>query len=120
MARCKELDGEAHAIDIGAGAGLLSVLAARAGADSVVACDLHEPLATVARRVSLVSAILQLMLLDSTGHPFKRKASEQKCFALLSNCKRVLLGSLDDCALSEFAGGVPSSCLCNRGVTMLC
>ena len=33
------------------GSGLLAVLAARAGADTVVACDLHEPLAAVARRV---------------------------------------------------------------------
>jgi hypothetical protein len=38
-----------------AGSGLLAVLAARAGADSVVACDLHEPLAAAARRVSCVS-----------------------------------------------------------------
>lgn len=51
VARCKAMDGEAHAIDIGTGSGLLSVLAARAGADSVLACDLHEPLANVARRV---------------------------------------------------------------------
>ena len=39
-----------------AGSGLLAVLAARAGADTVVACDLHEPLAAVARRVRVYVA----------------------------------------------------------------
>lgn len=57
MATCKKQDGEAHAIDIGTGSGLLSVLTARAGADSVVACDLHEPLANLARRVRVVFSI---------------------------------------------------------------
>ena len=57
VARCKALDGEAHAIDIGTGSGLLSVLAARAGANSVVACDLHAPLANIARRVRTSSSL---------------------------------------------------------------
>lgn len=51
VAAQKELYGEAHVVDLGTGAGVLSVLAARAGADSVVACDLLEPLCHVARRV---------------------------------------------------------------------
>lgn len=51
VARKRREDGEAHVVDLGAGAGLLAVLAARGGASSVVACDLHPALAAVARRV---------------------------------------------------------------------
>lgn len=52
VARKKMEDGEAHCLDVGSGSGVLAVLAARAGASSVVACELHESLAAVARRVS--------------------------------------------------------------------
>jgi predicted RNA methylase len=51
--RKQEEDGEAHCLDIGAGSGLLAVMAAQAGASSVVACELHDGLAAVARRVRL-------------------------------------------------------------------
>lgn len=50
VARRKATDGEVHVLDMGTGAGLLSLMVARAGADSVVACDLHESLAAVARK----------------------------------------------------------------------
>jgi len=43
--------GEAvHALDIGTGSGLLAMMAARAGASSVIASELHPSLAHVARR----------------------------------------------------------------------
>ena len=45
--------GAAHVLDLGAGSGLLSLMAATAGADTVVACDLHESMTTVARQVPL-------------------------------------------------------------------
>jgi threonine dehydrogenase-like Zn-dependent dehydrogenase len=51
--RKQEEDGEAHCLDIGSGSGLLAVMAARAGASSVVACELHDSLAALARRVRL-------------------------------------------------------------------
>lgn len=38
-------------LDMGCGSGLLAMLAARAGADSVVAADLCEPVCDVARKV---------------------------------------------------------------------
>jgi 2-polyprenyl-3-methyl-5-hydroxy-6-metoxy-1,4-benzoquinol methylase len=50
VARIKEEAGEVHALDMGCGAGLLAALAARAGAASVVAADLHEPLCAAARK----------------------------------------------------------------------
>lgn len=55
MARIKEEAGEVHALDMGCGAGLLAALAARAGATSVVAADLHEPLCAVARKACTFS-----------------------------------------------------------------
>lgn len=51
MARVRQEEGEAHVLDMGCGSGVLAMLAARAGADSVVACDLHEPICDVARKV---------------------------------------------------------------------
>ena len=45
--------GEAHVLDLGAGSGTLSVLAARAGADSVTAVEMLEPLCRIARGVRI-------------------------------------------------------------------
>lgn len=39
-------------LDIGCGTGLLSMLAARAGAEEVYGCEMHEPLARIAREVT--------------------------------------------------------------------
>ena len=50
---------QVHALDMGCGTGLLAALAARAGAASVVACDLHEPLCAIARRVRAPSRCMQ-------------------------------------------------------------
>ena len=47
----KTAGGGAHVIDMGTGAGLLAMMAAKAGADSVVACDLHEAMCSVTRKV---------------------------------------------------------------------
>jgi protein arginine N-methyltransferase 7 len=52
VAARKAADGEVHALDVGTGTGVLALLAARAGADSVVACDLHQSLCDVARKVT--------------------------------------------------------------------
>lgn len=43
--------GSAHVLDLGTGSGILAVMAAQAGADSVVACDLHDSLCNIARQV---------------------------------------------------------------------
>ena len=47
----KEEHGEVHVLDMGTGSGILSILAAKAGASSVVACDIHDSLCDVARKV---------------------------------------------------------------------
>ena len=51
ISRKKATAGAAHVVDLGTGCGLLAVMAATAGADSVVACDLHEGLTNIARQV---------------------------------------------------------------------
>uniref|UniRef100_A0A182LSP5 Protein arginine N-methyltransferase n=1 Tax=Anopheles culicifacies TaxID=139723 RepID=A0A182LSP5_9DIPT len=42
---------QAHVLDIGTGSGLLSMMAVRAGADSVVACEAFRPMAECAERI---------------------------------------------------------------------
>lgn len=42
---------EAHVLDIGTGSGLLAMLAARYGADSVVTIETYAPVATIAREI---------------------------------------------------------------------
>lgn len=42
-------------LDIGCGTGLLSMLAARAGAEEVYGCELYEPLAQIAREVTALN-----------------------------------------------------------------
>ena len=54
VARKTAEDGEAHVLDLGTGTGLLALMAARAGAKSVVACDLLPPLVAAARQVELI------------------------------------------------------------------
>lgn len=51
-----EESGQAHVLDMGSGSGILSLMAARAGATSVVACDLHESLCDVARKAVAANA----------------------------------------------------------------
>ena len=46
-----ELDEDALVLDIGTGSGLLSMMAARAGARNVVACEMVKPLARVAEKI---------------------------------------------------------------------
>ena len=50
MAFLKKREGYANVLDIGSGSGLLTMMAARAGADSVLACEMHPSLATCTRR----------------------------------------------------------------------
>lgn len=54
VVKMKKAEGKgAHVLDVGSGTGLFGMMAARAGADSVVANDLSEVLCTTARRVRL-------------------------------------------------------------------
>ena len=43
--------GEARVLDIGTGSGLLSMMAARAGAKYVIACEGKKPIADIARYI---------------------------------------------------------------------
>ncbi|KFM29158.1 Protein arginine N-methyltransferase 7 [Auxenochlorella protothecoides] len=56
-ARLAARDGEVHALDAGTGAGALAILAAKVGATSVVAVDLHEPLADLARQTVAANCV---------------------------------------------------------------
>lgn len=54
------LDGKArevHALDIGTGSGILSVLAAKHGADSVVAVDILDSAVELARRMAAQNGV---------------------------------------------------------------
>ncbi|XP_021926754.1 protein arginine N-methyltransferase 7 isoform X2 [Zootermopsis nevadensis] len=42
---------KAHVLDIGTGTGLLSLMAAKSGADTVVACEAFQPMAECARKI---------------------------------------------------------------------
>ena len=66
--RLKAAEGEVHALDMGCGTGLFAAMAARAGASSVVACDLHDSLCTTARKVT---PALNKHELPNTHHPQK-------------------------------------------------
>lgn len=44
---------EVHVLDMGCGSGALAMFAAKAGANSVVACDLHQSLCDIARKVTI-------------------------------------------------------------------
>ena len=69
MKRIKEEEGEVHALDLGCGAGLFSVMAAKSGATSVVACDMHEALCAAARKVShLVTSEIKFNRTSQEGH----------------------------------------------------
>lgn len=57
VARCKQADGEAHVLDMGTGTGVLALMAAKAGATSVVACDLHESLCDIARKAAAANGL---------------------------------------------------------------
>ena len=48
---------EVHALDLGCGSGALAMMAARAGAESVVAVDAHEGLCTLTRKNVALNAL---------------------------------------------------------------
>ncbi len=64
--RLKAAEGEVHVLDMGCGTGLFAAMAARAGASSVVACDLHDSMCTTARKVTAHCCYFN-MLFCATG-----------------------------------------------------
>ena len=70
VGKLREEEGEVHALELGCGTGLLSVMAAKAGATSVVACDMHDALCVATRKAST-------LLPRPLMHPFL-------CFSSLS------------------------------------
>nr|XP_019541694.2 LOW QUALITY PROTEIN: protein arginine N-methyltransferase 7 [Aedes albopictus] len=75
---------EVHVLDIGTGSGLLSMMAVRAGADSVTACEAFRPMADCAERVIAANGMgerIRLVKKKSTemevgpGRDMERKAN---------------------------------------------
>ena len=52
IAQCKASGRKAHVLDLGSGCGFLSTVASKSGAESVTACELHQPLADLTQRAS--------------------------------------------------------------------
>lgn len=90
MTRIKSDAGEVHALDIGCGTGLLAAMAARAGASSVVACDLHESLCAVARKVGTHNFAFSPVSLIYCRHPaaldLLSTVAKSLCWLLLHVC----------------------------------
>ncbi|XP_055531109.1 protein arginine N-methyltransferase 7 [Wyeomyia smithii] len=63
---------KAHVLDIGTGSGLLSMMAVRAGADSVTACEAFKPMADCAERVMLANGMAGRI------HLVKKKSTEMQ------------------------------------------
>ena len=57
VTRKKDRGEDVHVLDMGAGSGLLSLMAASSGADTVVAAEMHESLAKVARRSAAANGL---------------------------------------------------------------
>ena len=51
VASMKKLSSEIHALDIGTGSGILAMMASRAGACDVTACEVFQPMAFIAQKV---------------------------------------------------------------------
>ncbi|XP_053687446.1 protein arginine N-methyltransferase 7 [Sabethes cyaneus] len=64
---------KANVLDIGTGSGLLSMMAVRAGADSVTACEAFKPMADCAERVMLANHNMACRI-----HLVKKKSTEMQ------------------------------------------
>ncbi|XP_053674628.1 protein arginine N-methyltransferase 7 [Anopheles nili] len=63
---------KAHVLDIGTGSGLLSMMAVRAGADSVVACEAFSPMADCAEK------IIEANGMQKSIHLIKKRSTKLK------------------------------------------
>lgn len=69
-------------LDIGCGTGLLSMLAARAGAVEVYGCELYEPLAQIAREVTTLNCGEKIKArTSSVSHSVLFFVQRGRCFA---------------------------------------
>ena len=73
-------------VDLGTGSGLLAIMAGTAGADSVVACELHESLCNTARQV--MSHLQQMTGLSPSYRHSSKKLTRKFCVGcdLLDMC----------------------------------
>ncbi|MFI6507445.1 50S ribosomal protein L11 methyltransferase [Streptosporangium sp. NPDC050855] len=88
-------------LDIGTGAGLLSLLAVEAGAGMVVTCEMEPVIAAIARRTMVVNGV------DSRVKVVEAKSTDLRVGVDLPRRADVLLTEIFDCALLG-EGALPS------------
>ncbi|GAA4182248.1 hypothetical protein GCM10022252_07850 [Streptosporangium oxazolinicum] len=88
-------------LDIGTGAGLLSLLAIEAGADMVVTCEMEPVIAAIARRTMVVNGV------DSRVKVVEAKSTDLRVGIDLPRPADVLVTEIFDCALLG-EGALPS------------
>lgn len=86
------------ALDLGSGCGVLALEAAAAGADSVVACEVHPKLCTVARRNAANNGLASKVGAAARAFLARRPRASAACTARhAQNCVSQQVGSARAC-----------------------
>lgn len=94
----KVINKDSIVLDIGTGSGLLAMMAARAGAQQIIACEMHQRLAETAQEITQLNGFGEVITV------FPKKSTQLKVGAELSTKVNVIISEiLDVGALGEAA-----------------